>query len=51
MRAAKVSDATIMRMLLDKGADPNLRLRNQTHGADDCRGARGRNAGPEQNDD
>ena len=30
MRAAKVNDTSVMGLLLDKGADPNLRLRNQT---------------------
>jgi ankyrin repeat protein len=30
MRAAKVSDTTVIQLLLDKGADPNARLRNQT---------------------
>jgi ankyrin repeat protein len=49
MRASKVSDTTIMRMLLDKGADPNLRLRNQTTALMIAASRAGRNAGPEQN--
>ena len=49
MRAAKVSDATFIELLLDKGADPNLRLRNQTTALMIAASRAGRNAGPEQN--
>lgn len=47
MRAAKVSDGTIMGLLLDAGADPNLRLRNQTTAMMIAAARAGRNAGPE----
>jgi uncharacterized protein len=49
MRASKVSDTTLIRMLLDKGADPNLRLRNQTTALMIAASRAGRNPGPEQN--
>ena len=49
MRASKVSDTTIIRLLLDKGADPNLRLRNQTTALMIAASRAARNAGPEQN--
>ena len=49
MRASKVSDATLIRLLLDKGADPNLRLRNQTTALMIAASRAARNAGPEQN--
>lgn len=48
MRAAKVSNVTIMNLLLNKGADPNLRLRNQTTALMIAAARAGRNAGPEQ---
>jgi ankyrin repeat protein len=47
MRAAKVSDATIIGLLLDAGADPNLRLRNQTTSLMIAASRGARNAGPE----
>jgi uncharacterized protein len=47
MRAAKVSDGTVIGLLLDKGADPNLRLRNQTTALMIAASRQGRNAGPE----
>jgi ankyrin repeat protein len=47
MRAAKVSDATIIGLLLDAGADANLRLRNQTTALMMASARGGRNAGPE----
>ena len=49
MRASKVSDATLIRVLLEKGADPNLRLRNQTTALMIAASRAARNAGPEQN--
>jgi ankyrin repeat protein len=49
MRAAKVSDVTTMSLLLDKGADPNLRLRNQNTALMVAASRQGRNAGPEEN--
>jgi ankyrin repeat protein len=48
MRAAKVNDTTVMDMLLDNGADPNLRLRNQTTALMIVAARSGRNAGPEE---
>jgi ankyrin repeat protein len=48
MRASKVSDATLIRVLLEKGADPNLRLRNQTTALMIAASRAARNAGPEQ---
>jgi hypothetical protein len=48
MRAAKVSDTRVIGMLLDKGADPNLRLRNQTTALMIAASRAARNAGPEQ---
>ena len=47
MRAAKVSDVTTMGLLLDKGADPNLRLRNQNTALMIAASRQGRNPGPE----
>jgi len=47
MRAAKVSDATIIGLLLDAGADPNLRLRNQTTALMIAASRAARNGGPE----
>ena len=47
MRAAKVSDAAIMGLLLDAGADANLRLRNQTTALMIAAARGARNAGPE----
>jgi ankyrin repeat protein len=49
MRAAKVSDVTTMSLLLDNGADPNLRLRNQSTALMIAASRQGRNAGPEAN--
>jgi ankyrin repeat protein len=49
MRASKVSDTTLIRLLLDNGADPNLRMRNQTTALMVAASRAGRNAGPEQN--
>jgi ankyrin repeat protein len=49
MRASKVSDATLIRLLLDNGADPNLTLRNQTTALMIAASRAARNAGPEQN--
>jgi uncharacterized protein len=49
MRASKVSDATLIRVLLEKGADPHLRLRNQTTALMIAASRAARNAGPEQN--
>jgi uncharacterized protein len=49
MRASKVGDTTFIRLLLDKGADPNLRLRNQTTALMIAASRAGRNPGPEQN--
>src|SRR6185369_16166430 len=48
MRASKVSDATLIRLLLDKGADPNLRLRNETTALMIAASRAARNSGPEQ---
>jgi ankyrin repeat protein len=48
MRAAKVSDVTVMGLLLDKGADPNLRMRNQSTALMVVASRQGRNPGPEQ---
>ena len=48
MRAAKVSDVITMGLLLDKGADPNLRLRNQGTALMVAASRQGRNAGPEE---
>ena len=48
MRAAKVSDVTVMGLLLDKGADPNLRMRNQSTALMVAASRQGRNPGPEQ---
>jgi ankyrin repeat protein len=48
MRAAKVSDVTVMGLLLDKGADPDLRLRNQSTALMIAAARQGRNPGPEQ---
>jgi ankyrin repeat protein len=48
MRAAKVSDVTVMGLLLDKGADPNLRMRNQGTALMVAASRQGRNPGPEQ---
>jgi ankyrin repeat protein len=47
MRAAKVSDIATMTALLDKGADPNLALRNGTTALMIAASRQGRNAGPE----
>lgn len=47
MRAAKVSDVALMRMLLDKGADPNARMKNQTTALMVAASRAGRNAPPE----
>ncbi len=47
MRASKVSNTTFIGMLLDKGADPNLRLRNQTTALMIAASRTGRNLGPE----
>jgi ankyrin repeat protein len=47
MRAAKVSDATIIGVLLDAGADPNLRLRNQTTALMIAASRAARDGGPE----
>jgi ankyrin repeat protein len=49
MRAAKVSDVTTMALLLEKGADPNLRLRNQGTALMIAASRQGRSAGPEEN--
>jgi ankyrin repeat protein len=49
MRAAKVSSTTFLSLLLDNGADPNRRLRNQTTALMIAAARAGRNAGPEQN--
>jgi ankyrin repeat protein len=49
MRASKVSDVATMTALLDKGADPNLRLRNQSTALMISASRQGRNAGPEEN--
>jgi ankyrin repeat protein len=43
-----VSDVTTMGLLLDKGADPNLRLRNQGTALMVAASRAGRNAGPEE---
>jgi ankyrin repeat protein len=48
MRAAKANSLAIMRALLDKGADPNLRSRNQTTALMIAASRSGRNAGPER---
>jgi ankyrin repeat protein len=48
MRAAKVGNASILRMLIARGADPNLRLRNQQTAVMIAAARSGRNAGPEQ---
>jgi uncharacterized protein len=48
MRASKVSNTTFIGMLLDKGADPNRRLRNQTTALMIAASRTGRNLGPEQ---
>ena len=48
MRAAKVSNVNVMRMLLDKGADPNLRLRNGSTAVMIAAARSGRNLGPER---
>jgi ankyrin repeat protein len=48
MRAAKVSDVTTMGWLLDKGADANLRLRNQSTALMVAASRQGRNAAPEE---
>jgi ankyrin repeat protein len=48
MRAAKVSNVTFLGLLLDAGADPNRRLRNQTTALMIAAARSGRNAGPEQ---
>ena len=48
MRAAKVNDATVIGLLLDAGADPNLRLRNQTTALMIVASRAGRNSGPEE---
>ncbi len=48
MRVSKVSDATLIKLLLDNGADPNLRLRNQTTALMIAASRAARNAGPEQ---
>ena len=48
MRAAKVSDVTVIGLLLDKGADPNLRLRNHSTALMVAAARQGRNPGPEQ---
>jgi uncharacterized protein len=47
MRAAKVSNVTLLGLLLDKGADPNLRTRNQSTALMIAAARSGRNAGPE----
>jgi ankyrin repeat protein len=47
MRAAKVSDVTTMGLLLERGADPNLRLRNQSTALMVAASRQGRNPGPE----
>jgi ankyrin repeat protein len=47
MRAAKVSDTTIIGLLLDRGADPNARLRNQTTPLMMAASRSARNGGPE----
>ena len=48
MRAAKVSDVMTLGLLLEKGADPNLRLRNQNTALMVAASRQGRNAGPEE---
>jgi ankyrin repeat protein len=48
MRAAKVGNTTFIRQLLAKGADPNLRVRNQSTALMIAAARSGRNAGPEQ---
>jgi ankyrin repeat protein len=48
MRAAKVSDAELIGLFLDRGADPNRRLRNQTTALMIAVSRAGRAAGPEQ---
>jgi ankyrin repeat protein len=48
MRAAKVGDSNILRLLLQRGADPNLRLRNGNTALMVAAARGGRNAGPEQ---
>jgi ankyrin repeat protein len=48
MRAAKVGDSTLLRLLLERGADPNLRLRNGNTALMVAAARAGRNAGPEQ---
>jgi ankyrin repeat protein len=48
MRAAKVSDVSLMRLLLDHGADPTRRLRNGTTALSIAAARSARNGGPEQ---
>jgi ankyrin repeat protein len=48
MRAAKVSDVTTLELLLDNGAVPNLRLRNQNTALMIAASRQGRNIGPQQ---
>jgi uncharacterized protein len=47
MRAAKVSDLMLMRLLFDKGADPRARMKNQTTALMVAAARSGRNAPPE----
>ena len=49
MRAAKWGDMTLMRLLLDYGADPTLRQKNHTTAPHDRRGV-GRRAGGDEED-
>lgn len=48
MRAAKVSNTELIRLLIERGADPNRRLRNQTTALMIAVQRAGRAAGPEQ---
>jgi uncharacterized protein len=47
MRAAKVSDTGLMRLLIDAGADPRARLKNQGTALSIAAARAGRNPGPE----
>jgi ankyrin repeat protein len=47
MRAAKVSDVSLMRLLLDKGADAGARMKNQTTALMVAASRAGRNAPPD----
>jgi ankyrin repeat protein len=49
MRAAKVSDVALMRLLLEHGADPAQAMKNQTTALMIAAARTGRGAGPEEN--